>query len=91
MDTFRAKKVKLVSVLQPFVNDPLIEWRKVSKAMTESTAKMTLKEVERRITGVTDESKSTMLSSECVVNDLIEKATNVKNLVQMFIGWQSYL
>lgn len=90
MNILRAKKVKLISILQSFNNDPLIEWKKGVKSATENIAKLMLNEVERRISGM-DESRSTNLSSECVVKELIKEATDTKNLVLMFIGWQPYL
>ncbi|OHT11015.1 PIKK family atypical protein kinase [Tritrichomonas foetus] len=90
METLREKKTKLISVLQPFVHDPLVEWIKGNKATTESTAKLTLKEVERRLAGLSDD-RSTILSPECIVKELIKQSSDPGNLSLMYIGWQSYL
>ena len=43
VETLRAKKQKLVSVLRPFIYDPLLEWKKGgNKTATETTAKLTV-------------------------------------------------
>ena len=90
METLREKRSRLISVLQTFVHDPLLEWKKGNKTSTEITAKQTLREVERRLAGLSDD-RSTLLSTDCVVKNLIEQSTNLNNLTQMFFGWQSFL
>jgi serine/threonine-protein kinase ATR len=90
METLSAKKQKLVSVLRPFLYDPLLEWKKQNRASTEITAKMTLKEVERRLDGFSED-RSTVNSPECTVKRLIQQATDTRNLAMLFRGWQPYL
>jgi len=91
METLRSKKQQLVSVLQTFVHDPLLEWKKGNTVQSGavSLAKLTLKEVERRLTGFSDD-KSTIYSPECQVKELIKQATSIENLAQMYVGWQPY-
>ena len=89
LDSLRQKKQKLVSVLQTFVHDPLIEWKKGNQSPI-STAKMVLKEVDRRLSGFSED-KSTFQSPECVVRALISQATNNNNLALMYVGWQPFL
>ncbi|OHT07911.1 PIKK family atypical protein kinase [Tritrichomonas foetus] len=93
MEILREKKHKIVSVLQTFIHDPLIEWKGrdgSDKNGAVVQAKLTLKEVERRLSGIAEDKTSTR-SPECVVQELIKQATDNNNLALMFIGWQPYL
>ena len=90
LDALRQKKQKLVSVLQTFVHDPLLEWKKGNQTTAISTAKMVLKEVERRLSGFSED-KTTFQSPECVVRALIKQSTDNNNLALMYVGWQPYL
>jgi serine/threonine-protein kinase ATR len=91
MATLRGKRQRLVSVLRPFLYDPLLEWKKeTNKAAIEHTAKLTLKEVERRLDGFSED-RTTITSPECTVTTLIAQATNPKNLAMLFRGWQAFI
>jgi serine/threonine-protein kinase ATR len=90
MAALRAKQVKLVAVLRPFMYDPLLEWRKEPRGVWEQTAKLTLQEVAFRLKGFSDD-RSAVRSPECTVNELIEQATNPRNLAMLYRGWQAYL
>ena len=90
LDALRQKKQNLVSVLQTFVHDPLLEWKKGNQTAAISTAKMVLKEVDRRLSGFAED-KSTYQSPECVVRALIKQATDNNNLALMYVGWQPFL
>ena len=90
-ETLRAKKQKLVSVLRPFLYDPLLEWKKGgNRTAIETTAKMTLKEIESRLEGFSED-RSTINSPECTVRNLIEQATDTRNLALLFHGWQAFI
>lgn len=89
VEILRAKKQKLMSVLQTFVHDPLLEWKKGSRASTEMTARLTLKEVERRLAGFSED-RTSIHSPECQVKELIKQATDNNRLALMFLGWQPY-
>ena len=90
METMRAKRQKVTSVWNTFSSDPLLEWKSGGKAGMEIQAKRTLEAIDNRLSG-RSEDLSTVHSPECVVNELIEKATDPHLLSQMFIGWQAYL
>jgi serine/threonine-protein kinase ATR len=96
METLRTKKQKVIAVLHTFVNDPLVEWQrgnrevKASEKTAEYQAKLTLREIERRLSGLAED-RSAVRSPECVVRGLIAQATDPKLLSQMYVGWQPYL
>lgn len=99
LEILRENKEKILSVLQTFIHDPLIEWQLVTNASNNGNAvnnlaawqgKMTLKEVERRLSGIIEDKLSTR-SPDCVVQELIKQATDNENLSLMFHGWRPLL
>ncbi|EAY19792.1 PIKK family atypical protein kinase [Trichomonas vaginalis G3] len=90
MDSLKAKANKIVTTLQTFVQDPLLEWKKVSKDFEEMAAQRTIKEVERRVMGFSED-RARKFSTEFFVRDLIQKAQDPNNLSRMWEGWQAYL
>jgi serine/threonine-protein kinase ATR len=89
MGILRGKRQKLISVLRPFLYDPLLEW-KDDLNRGEFTANQTLKEVERRLDGVSEDG-TTITSPECTVRTLIERATDPANLAMNYRGWQAWI
>ncbi|XP_055529516.1 serine/threonine-protein kinase ATR-like [Wyeomyia smithii] len=89
----------LMSVLKPFVYDPLVSWSKITKhdGMTERTdpqAMNNVKHIEERLKGYVRVQGSTShmpLSVEGQVNHLISEATDLDSLAQMYIGWSGYM
>lgn len=94
----RENKQKILSVLQTFIHDPLIEWKLYNMSdknpNTNNLAvwhgKMMLKEVERRLSGIIEDKFSTR-SPDCVVEELIKQATDNENLFSMYYGWKPFL
>ena len=123
MDVLRDNKETLLSVLDTFVHDPLVEWSRnktrnnnapdlVGAAADEGEVAypeaVKIKEkVSQRLSGIyvkrTEERMksgsatawgaggSLPLSTQGQVHRLIEEATNVENLCQMYIGWMPFL
>jgi serine/threonine-protein kinase ATR len=89
MRALRSKRQKLISVLRPFLCDPLLEWKGEANR-AEFTAKLTLKEIERRLDGFSED-RTTITSPECAVRTLITRATDTTNLAMNYRGWQAYL
>lgn len=87
LSILREKKDKILSVLQTLVHDPFIDWAYENK---QSQAKMILREVDRRLSGVF-KGQYTERSPDLVVQELIKAATNTSNLAHMFLGWEPYL
>jgi len=97
MQLMRNQRDSFLSVLNTFLYDPLVEWKKESrkKASGETSNDMAVKilrKVEDRLKGVIN---STMihlpLSIEGQVHQLIRDATDIENLAQMYIGWAAYM
>ena len=102
----RNEKDVLMSMLRPFVFDPLVDWAKDNKSKSGGAdiGQEHLKRVEDRLTGfVTDplenkkkeKRKKTLinhsLSVEGQVNHLISEAKDTNNLAVMYWGWAPYL
>eukprot|EP01105_Mastigella_eilhardi_P005361 TRINITY_DN170_c0_g1_i2.p1 TRINITY_DN170_c0_g1~~TRINITY_DN170_c0_g1_i2.p1 ORF type:complete len:1419 (-),score=311.12 TRINITY_DN170_c0_g1_i2:111-4367(-) len=93
----------LVSVLETLVYDPLVEWGREqhdkSPSETENVdAVTTIRKIASVLKGRLDKSASgsqncftEQLSVEAQVNQTIEAATSKENLVQMYIGWASWI
>jgi serine/threonine-protein kinase ATR len=97
METLRTKKQKVLAVLNGFVNDPLTEWTAPKQENAELAAKQagiqarrTLKEVEGRLIGLSED-RSRVSSPDCVVRELIARATDITSLAEMYHGWQPFL
>uniref|UniRef100_T1JZU2 Serine/threonine-protein kinase ATR n=2 Tax=Tetranychus urticae TaxID=32264 RepID=T1JZU2_TETUR len=103
----REKKEALMSVLQPFVYDPLCEWKKANPRARTSTARSS--SIDSELVEATNTKaleyvgkiedrldgvikKNTMpISVSGQVRYLIEEATSMANLGRMFVGWSAYL
>ncbi|XP_055592827.1 serine/threonine-protein kinase ATR-like [Uranotaenia lowii] len=89
----------LMSVLKPFVYDPLVSWNKISKhdgatERTDPQAMNNVKHIEERLKGyvrINGKMSHMPLSVEGQINHLISEATNQDNLAQMYIGWAGYM
>lgn len=123
MNTLRDNRDTLLSVLEPFLKDPVIDWKrsrsqqqnKNSSGEDHSTkeAKRSINVIDERLRGIynlrnpnykrisrndtfvdqEDEELTHMLplSVEGQVHKMIAEATSNENLVQMYIGWMSWL
>ncbi|KAG4077877.1 hypothetical protein HA402_013811 [Bradysia odoriphaga] len=93
----------LMSVLKPFVYDPLVEWNKKTTSNANKTmeridphAMSNVNRIEERLKGLikTDIRRSVSnipLSVEGVVDHCISQATDIDRLAAMFYGWASFL
>jgi phosphatidylinositol kinase/protein kinase (PI-3 family) len=87
MGTLNDKKQKPISLLNPFFCNQLLAWNDdLNKA--EFTAKLTLKEIERRLHRFSEE-HATITSSDCILRTLIPRATDTASLVMNCRGWQA--
>ncbi|CAL8133853.1 unnamed protein product [Orchesella dallaii] len=105
MNMFREHKSIFLSVLRPFVFDPLVEWNRTGKGsssaagqhcgeLTNEKAVETMKYIRHRLNGTARnlmKDINTELSVEALVKYLIAEATSADNLCQMYIGWAAYL
>ncbi|KAK7086762.1 hypothetical protein SK128_001248 [Halocaridina rubra] len=102
MRVMRDEREALMSILRPFIHDPLVEWSRAdSRARSGGTgeinnekAQMHVSIIEQRLSGqIHTKSRgiNLPLSVEGQVSSLIEEATNIDNLCQMYIGWAAYM
>lgn len=93
----RDQKSTLMSVLRPFVYDPLLSWsRKNDKSLerTDAQAMTYVQQIEERLKGFVKINRKTSnmpLSAEGQVNSIIAEAISIDNLAEMYIGWGAYL
>jgi len=100
MKLMRTQKDSLLSVLNTFLYDPLVEWKKEKRKQSSETGETTnekarsiLRNVEDRLAGYCVSMKNLRLnlSIEGQVHQLIKEATSLDNLSKMYIGWAAYL
>ncbi|XP_018347657.1 PREDICTED: serine/threonine-protein kinase ATR-like [Trachymyrmex septentrionalis] len=101
MRVLRQESSTLLSVLTPFVYDPLVTWTKNQPGdaaeKTNEKAVEHIKNIEQRLKGLIRypgrkaENIALHLSVEGQTNHLILEATNTDNLCQMYFGWGGYL
>ncbi|XP_041978766.1 serine/threonine-protein kinase ATR [Aricia agestis] len=100
MRALRAQTEALMSVVGPFVYDPLVSWgrgRPPPSAPPERTndqALQHLAHIRQRLNGMVklnNKQLSLSLSPEGQVEHLIVEATSIVNLCQMYIGWGPFL
>jgi len=95
----RQNQDTLLSVLETFIHDPLVEWSRSKAVNTKfsqapvkapADAESAVKQVRGKLQG-TERGNSGALSVEGQVADLLKEATNPENLKKMFVGWAAYL
>ncbi|XP_076654433.1 serine/threonine-protein kinase ATR [Halictus rubicundus] len=101
MRVLRQQSSTLLSVLTPFVYDPLVSWNKNQTCeggeKTNEKAVEHIKNIEQRLKGLIRshgkklENIALNLSVEGQINHLILEATNIDNLCQMYLGWGAYM
>ncbi|KAF8961112.1 hypothetical protein BDZ97DRAFT_1664899 [Flammula alnicola] len=98
LQLLRDNKDSLMSVLDAFVHDPLVEWedekRKLAKAKidTRALAKSALNPIEKKLKGIYSpykvrERHEREMSTSNLVQMLIQEATDLTNLAKMYAGW----
>ncbi|CAH2238336.1 jg17493 [Pararge aegeria aegeria] len=100
MHALRAQTAALMSVIGPFVYDPLVSWGRGRSApldcgeRTNEQALQHLSHIRQRLNGMVktkNKQLSLSLSPEGQVEHLIVEATSIHNLCQMYIGWGPFL
>ncbi|XP_076757525.1 serine/threonine-protein kinase ATR [Xylocopa sonorina] len=101
MRVLRQQSSTLLSILTPFVYDPLVSWNKnnigESGEKTNEKAVEHIKNIEQRLKGLIRYHGKKLvnialnLSVEGQTNHLIMEATSVDNLCQMYYGWSAYI
>ncbi|CAH3911753.1 unnamed protein product [Pieris brassicae] len=97
MRALREQTAALMSVIGPFVYDPLVSWGRARLDCAERTNEQALhhlRHIKQRLNGMVktkNKQLSLSLSAEGQVEHLIVEATSVHNLCQMYIGWGPFL
>ena len=101
LDVLRNHREALMSVLETFVHDPLVEWTRGKSSSNQSNtnvvsqrkAKEALENIGARLEGVVvgvGAAPSLPLSTSGQVRRLIEEATSLVNLASMYIWWMCF-
>eukprot|EP00002_Diphylleia_rotans_P020751 TRINITY_DN4030_c0_g1_i7.p1 TRINITY_DN4030_c0_g1~~TRINITY_DN4030_c0_g1_i7.p1 ORF type:complete len:172 (-),score=32.41 TRINITY_DN4030_c0_g1_i7:366-881(-) len=94
MRLLRENRDSLMSILETFVYDPLVEWTKGSQLSTQTgeqentDALKMIAKIDQVLHGVIGD--AIPLSVEGHVQHLIEQSTSDKLLSQMYVGWGAY-
>ncbi|ERL94616.1 hypothetical protein D910_11893 [Dendroctonus ponderosae] len=100
LGVLRSNTSTLMSIVTPFVYDPLVSWPRNVPAAAQSSEKVNeqalehIKNIELRLQGKVKTRSRTMsqcLSIEGQIEHLINEAKSSDNLCQMYIGWGPYL
>ncbi|KIR51714.1 serine/threonine-protein kinase ATR [Cryptococcus gattii Ru294] len=99
MNILRSNSDSLMSVLEAFVHDPLVEWTSRGRGKSDprdirSNADKNLHPIKRKLRGVMNE--GTVVSVPNQVETLIKEATSPRNLLTavqgaMYVGWAPWL
>ncbi|KAK9858036.1 hypothetical protein WJX84_006124 [Apatococcus fuscideae] len=98
LQVLRTHRTTLISVLETFVHDPLVEWTHGHRTAEElergnPQAKDAMATIEGRLTGTllgVSSSPSLPLSAAGQAHRLIEEAIDRENLGQMYIWWMAW-
>jgi len=90
----RANRETLLSALETFIHDPLVEWTKDSHKRSggeveNEQAVRIIQDIDDRLQGKVGVGPP--LSVEGQVHQQIEEAVSLQNLADMYIGWAPWL
>ncbi|OLY83968.1 Protein kinase rad3 [Smittium mucronatum] len=95
MRLLRTHREALKSVLDTFINDPLVEWSNLSNKkneykheLIEEAARQALGKIGTKLDGFYH---SSYIPVSGQVDELIKEATDPINLMRMYIGWAPYI
>lgn len=92
MEILRSNGDSLMSVLEAFVHDPLVEWTKSSRTKSEKDVRVAadknLRPIQKKLRGVIGEIERSVPNH---VEALIKEATSATNLGLMYVGWAPWL
>ncbi|CEP23236.1 hypothetical protein BN1211_3769 [Cyberlindnera jadinii] len=83
----RANETPLMNILESFLHDPIMDWSQ--KRRNRNTPQAALSTIRRKIRGILDK-EGIPMSVDGQTGFLIQQATSVENLCQMYIGWMAF-
>lgn len=80
----RENEASLMNILETLIYDPLLDWK------TQQNPRDHLRKVRRKIRGLVDENEGLPMNIHGQVDVLIQEASSVEKLSQMYGGWAAY-
>lgn len=81
----RENEAPLMSILETLLHDPLLDWKSVQDPQAHMT------KVRRKIRGLVNENDGLPMNVNGQVDILIQQATSIDRLSQMYSGWAAYI
>ncbi|KAL7422782.1 hypothetical protein Q5752_002077 [Cryptotrichosporon argae] len=92
MGILRQNGDSLMSVLEAFLHDPLVEWTKSgrkSEKDVRNSADRNLRPIKQKLRGIVGDGTTATVPNQ--VDTLIKEATSTKLLALMYVGWAAWL
>ena len=96
LEQLRNNRPTLLTVLSALRHDPLVEWSRrnssedVTGSQESDEAEKELEKIDLKLQGISQLRGPTALTVEGQVSQLIQEATNIQNLCQMYIWWMPW-
>jgi cell cycle checkpoint protein MEC1 len=87
LSLIRGNETTLMNILESFLHDPIMDWSQ--KRKTKNTPQAALSTIRRKIRGILDK-EGLPMSVPGQAEFLIQQATSLENLCQMYIGWMAF-
>lgn len=87
LSLLRSHETTLMNILESFIHDPIMDWSQ--KRKTKTTPQKALSTIRRKIRGILDK-EGLPVSVQGQTEFLIQQATSLENLCQMYIGWMAF-
>lgn len=87
LSLLRGNETTLMNILESFLHDPIMDWSQ--KRKTRNTPQSALSTIRRKIRGILDK-EGLPMSTQGQAEFLIQQATSLENLCQMYIGWMAF-
>lgn len=87
LNLIRANETILMNILESFLHDPIMDWS--HKRKNKNTPQSALSTIRRKIRGILDK-EGLPMSVPGQAEFLIQQATSLENLCQMYIGWMAF-
>lgn len=87
LQLIRNNETILMNILESFLHDPIMDWSHKRKA--RNTPRGALSTIRRKIRGILDQ-EGLPIGVQGQAEFLIQQATSLENLCQMYIGWMAF-
>ncbi|KAH3667824.1 hypothetical protein WICMUC_005224 [Wickerhamomyces mucosus] len=86
LNLLRTNEIILMNILESFLHDPIMDW---SRKKSKNTPQTALSTIRRKLRGILDK-EGIPMSVQGQAEVLIQQATSLENLCQMYIGWMAF-